>query len=78
MRGYSQSIVEANQQADPSNVGVMLGRFCITHKIPISVIAEELEVSRQILYDWFSGKAKPAKERESSIVYLIQRLTEKN
>lgn len=78
MRGYSQSIVEANQQADSDNLGVLLGRLCIFQKIPISVIAKELEVSRQTLYDWFSGKAKPANERESSIVILIQRLTEKD
>lgn len=78
MRGYSQSIVEANHQADSENIGVLLGRLCILQKIPVSVVAEELELSRQTIYDWFSGKAIPAKERESSIVYLIQRLTEKN
>ena len=78
MRGYSQHVVEANQQADSTNLGVLLGRACIKHKIPITVVSEELEVSRQILYDWFSGKAKPAIEREAAIRYLIQRLTEKN
>ena len=78
MRGYSQLVVEANQQADPHHVGVMLGRVCIAHKISASVIAEELDISRQTVYDWFSGRVKPAKEKESTIMQLIQRLTETN
>ncbi len=78
MRGYSQHIVEANLQADPSNIGVLLGRTCIANKIPASLIAEELEISKQSVYDWFSGKAKPTKDKESLIVQLIQKLTEVN
>ena len=76
MRGYSQLVVEANQQADPLHLGVMLGRVCIAHKISAAVIAEELDVSRQTVYDWVTGKTKPAKEKESRIVMLIQKLTE--
>ena len=78
MRGYSQLVVEANEKADPQHMGVMLGRACIAHKIPASVVAEELDISRQTVYHWFSGSVKPAKEKEPAIHYLIQRLAEKN
>jgi DNA-binding transcriptional regulator YiaG len=78
MRGYSQHIVEANQLADPSKVGVMLGKLCIAKKIPATLVAEELEISKQSVYDWFSGRANPTKDKESLIVQLIQKLTEVN
>lgn len=78
MRGYSQSVIEANQLADPSNIGVMLGRACIAQKYPIALVAKELEISRQAVYHYFSGNANPAKDKESTIAQLIQRLTEVN
>lgn len=77
MRGYSQSVIEANQLADPSNIGVMLGRVCIAQKYPIAAIAKELEISRQAVYHYFSGNAKPVKAKELLIADLIQRLTAK-
>ena len=77
MRGYSQSVIEANQLADPSNIGVMLGRACIAQKYPISLVAKELEISRQAVYHYFSGNANPAKDKEALIHNMIQRLTEK-
>lgn len=78
MRGYSQSVIEANQLADPSNIGVMLGRACIAQKYPIALVAKELDISRQAVYHYFSGNANPAKDKESLIVQLIQKLTEVN
>jgi hypothetical protein len=74
MRGYSQSIVEANQMADPG-LGVALGAVCISIKYPIIKVSRELGVSRQAVYDWFSGKTKPARAKEQNINELIQRLT---
>jgi predicted transcriptional regulator len=77
MRGYSQSVIEANQLADPSNIGVVLGTVCISQKYPIAAVAKELEISRQAVYHYFSGNAKPVKEKELLIRELIQRLTAK-
>lgn len=74
MRGYSQHIVEANNQADPDNVGVLLGRICIEKKYPVSNVVKELEISKQSVYSWFSGKALPAYDKEDLIRDLIQRL----
>ena len=77
MRGYSQSVIEANQQANPDNVGVLLGRACIAQKYPISLVAKELEISRQAVYHYFSGNANPAKDKEDLIYNIIQRLMSK-
>jgi hypothetical protein len=74
MRGYSQSIVDANNLADPDNVGVLLGRICIEKQYPVSNVVKELEISKQSVYAWFSGVKQPTFENESAIRKLIQRL----
>jgi transcriptional regulator with XRE-family HTH domain len=74
MRGYSQVVIEANQNAEPS-LGVTLGAVCITTKYPASKVAKELNISRQSVYDWFSGKTKPSKDKVNKVNDLIQRLT---
>ena len=73
MRGYSQMIIETNQQAKET-IGTVLGKLCIALKVPASQVAKELHVSRQTVYDWFSGKTKPSKRTESTIVALINKI----
>lgn len=74
MRGYSQIVIEANQSADPG-LGVTLGALLIVKKYPVSKVAVELEVSRQTVYDWISGKAKPLRSKTVAITNLIDKLT---
>ena len=74
MRGYSQIVMEANENAIPS-LGVTLGAICISQKYPVTKIAKRLNISRQAVYDWFSGKAKPAKDKEEIINRIIAELT---
>lgn len=74
MRGYSQSIIEANQSAAPG-VGVALGALLIAVKYPVTQAAKDLEVSRQTVYDWISGKAKPTSTKNQLISDLIDRLS---
>lgn len=60
--------------ADPG-LGVALGAVCISIKYPLVKVSKELGVSRQAVYDWFSGKTNPARAKEQQINELIQRLT---
>ena len=76
MRGYSQIIIEANQRAKET-VGTLLGKLCISLKYPASQVAKELNVSRQTVYDWFSGKTKPSKLTEFKITTLIEKINKK-
>jgi len=73
MRGYSQIIVEANMQAKET-IGTILGAMCISLKYPASQVAKKLNVSRQTVYDWFSGKTKPSKRTESKVAALINKI----
>jgi predicted transcriptional regulator len=74
VRGYSQIVIEANQSADPG-LGVTLGALLISKKYPVSRVAVELEVSRQTVYDWISGKAKPLRSKTVAITNLIDKLS---
>jgi DNA-binding XRE family transcriptional regulator len=76
MRGYSQIIIETNQKATET-VGTLLGALCISLKYPVSQVAKELNVSRQTVYDWFSGKTKPSKQVEHKVSALINKINKK-
>lgn len=73
MRGYSQNVVEANTSAEP-NPGVQLGALCIARRISATVVAKKLNISRQTVYDWFSGRAKPSSIKILSINAYIDEL----
>jgi predicted transcriptional regulator YheO len=73
MRGYSQTIIENNKKAKDS-VGTLLGQVCIALKYPVSQVAKELNVSRQTVYDWFSGITKPSRHMEPKVMELVNKL----
>lgn len=74
-RGYSLRVVRANEQADPSNIGVLLGRFCIKEEIPVAEVAEFFGVSRMTIYNWFIGVSVPRKRLRASIEKIIEKLS---
>lgn len=74
-RGYSLRVVRANEQADPSNIGVLLGRFCIKQEIPVAEVADFFGVSRMTVYNWFIGVNAPRKKLRESIEKIIEKLS---
>jgi len=66
--------MRANEQADPSNIGVLLGRFCIKKEIPVAEVADFFSVSRMTIYSWFSGGGKPRKKHGEKIQAVIKKL----
>lgn len=73
MRGYSQVIIEANARAKETT-GTLLGKLCISLKYPASQVSKELNVSRQTVYDWFSGKTRPSKRVEQKLIALMAKM----
>jgi hypothetical protein len=59
MNGYSIRVAEAIKNADGSLLGVQLGRKCLERDIPVVEVARILKVTRQTVYSWFLGKARP-------------------
>jgi len=74
-RGYSLRIIRANEQADPSSIGVLLGRFCIKKEIPASDVAKFFNVSRMTVYNWFSGCTKPQLRLHEKIQQIIDKFS---
>jgi transcriptional regulator with XRE-family HTH domain len=73
--GYSVRTVERAQAADPSSLGVQLGRVCIARKIPVREIAERLSVSRVTVYHWFCGDNRPKEQYVPHIEAYLAELT---
>lgn len=65
--GYSLRLVERNKKADDDHIGVRLGRACIKHNIPVADVAERFKVTRQTVYNWFSGDGNPAESLAEDI-----------
>jgi len=75
-RGYSLRIVRANEQADPSSIGVVLGKLCIRKEIPASDVATYFRVSRMTVYNWFSGASRPQKRLHDDIQQIIEKFSD--
>lgn len=58
--GYSLRLIERNREADEQHLGVRLGKVCIERQIPVSEVATKFNVTRQTVYNWFSGTVSPA------------------
>lgn len=65
--GYSVRLIQLNNEADDTLIGVRLGRVCIEHDISVLDVADALQVSRQTIYHWFSGTFLPKKETAARI-----------
>ena len=57
--GYSLRIRDLNAKADKRKIGVRLGRACIKHDVPVSVVARHMGVTRATVYNWFCGASAP-------------------
>ena len=73
--GYSLRLIERNSQANEKKLGVRLGRVCIEHKIPVAIVANKFGVTRQTVYNWFSGTGTPAEHLHILVNSYISTLT---
>lgn len=51
---YSQKIIDEIAKT-PKTLGNQLGRWAIHYDFPVTKIAEALGVTRQTVYNWFTG-----------------------
>ena len=72
--GYSQLTVAANKSASRRLLGVTLGRACIARGVPVSEVASQFCVSRQTVYNWFSGKHEPKPHLVAAVKSFIASL----
>lgn len=51
---YSQKIIDAVAKT-PKSLGNQLGRWAVYHDFPVTKVATALGVTRQTVYNWFTG-----------------------
>jgi len=72
--GYSLKLAKLNKAADKKLLGVRLGAVCIKKNVPVAEVAERLNVSRQSVYNWFTGLSSPKAPSVKKIEKLISKL----
>ena len=73
--GYSLRLIERNRQASDKKWGVRLGRVCIERQVPVTTVANEFGVTRQTVYNWFTGISTPADALHTLVNTYIAKLT---
>lgn len=76
--GYSARLIKQNRNADRQLLGVRLGRACIKSNTSVTEVAELLGVSRQTVYNWFSGEKNPQNVLVDAVTKLIATLSRNN
>jgi len=66
--GYTLRIRDLNAKANKRKLGVRLGRLCIKHDVPVTVVAQRMGVTRATVYNWFCVISVP----QASAVSLIE------
>ena len=56
MRSYGQKFLLELKDADPTRLGVQLGRLCVDANLPAAHLSKVLEVSKTTVYAWFRGQ----------------------
>jgi transcriptional regulator with XRE-family HTH domain len=59
MTGYSLKLRDTNDEAPGNLLGVKLGRACIKRNVAVSEVAKRMGVTRQTVYNWFTGETDP-------------------
>lgn len=73
-RGYAANFARRVLRSTGTSLGVQLGKACVQYGVPIAWVANELQVSRQTVYRWFTGEAVPDGARSAELETLINQL----
>ena len=69
-RPYSEQFIIALSKADPTRVGVQLGKVCVKANLPTSYVAEAFNVSRMSIHSWFRGQYVREKNYERIVKFI--------
>ena len=69
-RPYSEQFLLALTKADPTRVGVQLGKVCVKANLPTSYVAEAFDVSRMSIHSWFRGQYVREKNYERIVKFI--------
>lgn len=55
-RPYSERFLLGLNKADPTKIGVQLGKLCVKANLPATYVAHIFDVSRMSIHSWFRGQ----------------------
>jgi len=67
MQNYSVKVVKLNAEADSTLLGVKLGRVCIAAGVPVQQVSHTLNVSKSVVYKWFTGRGEVGKHLREKV-----------
>ncbi len=70
MIGYSIHLQKRNKAANGKLFGVRFGRYCIKNNISVIEVTQQLKVTRQAVYFWFTGETEPRTAMVQKILEL--------
>jgi hypothetical protein len=75
MRSYGQKFLLELRDADPTRLGVQLGRLCVDANLPALYVAKVLQVSKTTIYAWFRGQYIREQKRATveAFITLVQK-----
>lgn len=69
-RPYSERFLLDLNKADPTRIGVQLGKVCVKANLPTSYVAKAFEVSRMSIHSWFRGQYVREKNYEKIYKFI--------
>ena len=69
-RPYSEGFLLSLQKADPTRIGVQLGKICVKANLPTTYVAEAFNVSRMSIHSWFRGQYVREKNYEKITKFI--------
>ena len=75
-RSYSYEFLMGLKDADPTRLGVKLGRLCVEANLPAAYVSKAIGVSRMTVYSWFRGQG--IREEKRKVVEAFMGLVEQD
>jgi len=75
-RSYSYEFLVGLKDADPTRLGVRLGRLCVEANLPAAYVAKAVGVSRMTIYSWFRGQG--IREEKRKVVEAFMSIVEQD
>ena len=74
-RPYSERFLLDLNKADPTRIGVQLGKVCVKANLPTTYVAVAFNVSRMSIHSWFRGQYVREKnyERITKFIELVNK-----
>jgi hypothetical protein len=69
-RPYSERFLLDLNKADPTRIGVQLGKVCVKANLPTSYVAKAFDVSRMSIHSWFRGQYVREKNYEKIAKFI--------